>query len=83
MAHVARDRGGQPVTALLILIPLSLGMGMVGLGAFFWAMRHDQFDDPDGNAWRVLNPSDTPKTKGTHNGHLAPHPENRNPARRL
>ena len=39
---------------LLFLIPISLGMGLIGLGAFIWAVRHDQFDDPEGNASRVL-----------------------------
>jgi cbb3-type cytochrome oxidase maturation protein len=49
---------------LAILIPVSIGMGLVGLAAFFWAMRHDQFDDPEGNAWRVITPQDPPKKKG-------------------
>lgn len=40
--------------SLLILIPLSLGMGAVGLGAFFWALHNHQFDDPEGAAWRVI-----------------------------
>lgn len=42
----------------MVLIPLSIGMGAIGLVAFFWALRHDQFDDPDGAAWRVI-PTDT------------------------
>lgn len=42
------------MTALFVLVPISLGMGIIGLGAFFWALRHDQFDDPDGNAWRPI-----------------------------
>ncbi len=37
-----------------ILIPVSLGLGLLGLGAFFWAMRHRQFDDPEGDANRIL-----------------------------
>lgn len=40
--------------SLMLLIPLSLGMGAIGLGAFFWALYHHQFDDPDGAAWRVI-----------------------------
>lgn len=71
------------MTALLILIPVSLGLGAIGLGAFFWAMRHGQFDDPDGNAMRVIEPSDPPKTKGSHHGYMASHPEDRYPAGRL
>lgn len=67
------------MTALLILIPVSLAMGLVGLCAFFWAMRHDQFDDPEGNAWRVIAedtplPDDGPVTDRT-----APCPDRRTP----
>ncbi|QYK41795.1 MAG: cbb3-type cytochrome oxidase assembly protein CcoS [Paracoccaceae bacterium] len=39
---------------LTILIPVSLFLGGVGLAAFFWALRKGQFDDPDGNAHRIL-----------------------------
>ncbi len=42
------------MTGLAILIPLALGMGLCGLAAFFWAMRHGQFEDLDGAANRVL-----------------------------
>ena len=66
------------MTALLILIPLSLGMGMVGLGAFFWAMRHGQFDDPEGNAWRVIETLNPPESEGRTDHRMAPHPEDRN-----
>lgn len=37
-----------------ILIPVSLGLGALGLAAFFWAMRTKQFDDPEGDANRIL-----------------------------
>ena len=39
---------------LAILIPASLLLGGVGLGAFFWAIRTRQFDDPEGDANRIL-----------------------------
>lgn len=45
---------------LAILIPVSICMGLVGLGAFCWALRSGQFDDPEGAAWRVLDPEDEP-----------------------
>ncbi len=38
------------------LIPLSIGMGLAGLAAFFWALRHGQFSDPEGDACRILIP---------------------------
>lgn len=53
------------MSALVVLIPVSLGMGLVGLAAFFWAVQHGQFDDPEGNASRVLTHEDpVPQTEG-------------------
>jgi len=37
-----------------VLIPISLLLGGVGLLAFFWAMKSRQFDDPQGDAARIL-----------------------------
>jgi cbb3-type cytochrome oxidase maturation protein len=48
------------VTEVLFLIPLSIGMGLIGLGAFLWALRNQQFDDPAGVASRILTPQDPP-----------------------
>lgn len=42
------------MTALAWLIPMALGLGVLGLGAFIWAMRSGQFEDLEGAAWRVL-----------------------------
>lgn len=42
------------MSMIAILIPIALGMGLLGLAAFFWAMRHGQFEDLDGAAQRVL-----------------------------
>ncbi len=41
---------------LTILIPASLLLGGVGLCGFFWALRTRQFDDPEGDANRILMP---------------------------
>ena len=38
----------------LILLPIPLLLGLAGLAAFFWALRNNQFDDPDGAAARIL-----------------------------
>jgi len=54
-----------------ILIPLSLGLGLVGLGAFFWALAHGQFDDPEGAAARVLFTDARIHHEGHHHGQLA------------
>lgn len=42
------------MSVLAFLIPVAIGMGLLGLGVFFWAMRNGQFDDLDGAANRVL-----------------------------
>lgn len=43
---------------LLYLIPIALTLGAVGLIAFFWALKNDQFEDLDGAAYRILNDDD-------------------------
>ena len=42
------------MNALLILIPVALCLGLLGLAAFLWALRNGQFDDLDGAAVRIL-----------------------------
>ncbi|MEH6360789.1 MAG: cbb3-type cytochrome oxidase assembly protein CcoS [Amylibacter sp.] len=42
------------MSVLLFLIPISLFLGGIGLLAFFWAIKSKQFDDPEGNAARIL-----------------------------
>ncbi len=43
---------------LAILLPLALGLGLLGLAAFFWCMRSGQFVDLEGAGWRVLEDDD-------------------------
>jgi cbb3-type cytochrome oxidase maturation protein len=45
---------------LIYLVPLALGLGLIGLIAFIWALNSGQFDDLDGAAWRVLMDDDLP-----------------------
>ena len=42
------------MTGLTFLIPIALGMGILGLAAFFWSMKSGQYDDLDGAANRIL-----------------------------
>lgn len=49
---------------LSVLVPLSLLLGLIGLVAFIWALRNGQFDDPDGDAWRVITPQFSQDTEG-------------------
>ncbi|TCP44398.1 cbb3-type cytochrome oxidase assembly protein CcoS [Rhodovulum marinum] len=39
---------------LAFLIPIALFLGGLGLGAFFWALKTRQFDDPEGDSRRIL-----------------------------
>ncbi|MFN4170234.1 MAG: cbb3-type cytochrome oxidase assembly protein CcoS [Pseudorhodobacter sp.] len=48
---------------LTILIPVSLILGGIGLVAFFWALKSKQFDDPQGDAARILKPDYDDKPK--------------------
>ncbi|QDY71218.1 cbb3-type cytochrome oxidase assembly protein CcoS [Qingshengfaniella alkalisoli] len=40
---------------LVYLIPASLFLGAVGLIAFIWTLRSNQYDDPEGDSRRILN----------------------------
>ncbi len=42
------------MNGLAFLIPIALGMGLLGLAAFFWSMKDGQYDDMDGAANRIL-----------------------------
>jgi cbb3-type cytochrome oxidase maturation protein len=42
------------MTVLLYLVPVALFLGLVGLGAFLWALKSGQFEDLDGAAHRIL-----------------------------
>lgn len=39
---------------LVFLIPVSLVLGGLGITAFIWTLRSDQYDDPSGDAARIL-----------------------------
>jgi cbb3-type cytochrome oxidase maturation protein len=46
------------MTSLLLLIPLALLLGLIGLAAFIWAVRSGQYEDLDGAAERILHQTD-------------------------
>ena len=54
----------QPVVARVVaLIPFArlkraLGLGLIGLFAFLWALRRGQYTDLDGAAYRILSDDD-------------------------
>jgi cbb3-type cytochrome oxidase maturation protein len=47
---------------LLVLAPASIALGLIGLGAFWWSLKNGQYDDPAGDAARILvdSPEDRP-----------------------
>lgn len=49
---------------LVYLIPISLFLGGLGLAAFWWSLRSNQYDDPEGDSRRILSDDwdDKPKT---------------------
>jgi len=45
---------------ILYLIPIALFLGMLGLGAFLWALKSGQFEDLEGAARRILFDDEPP-----------------------
>lgn len=67
-----------------VLIPIAIGLGLTGLGAFFWALLHHQYDDLEGDAVRILIAPDTPLPhKENLSGKLAANPGHTDSDRRL
>lgn len=42
------------MTVLAALIPVSIGMGLLGLAAFVWSLRARQYEDLEGDQHRAL-----------------------------
>jgi len=42
------------MNGLLVLIPIALSLGLLGLAGFFWSLKRGQFDDMDGAALRIF-----------------------------
>ncbi|WP_374525012.1 cbb3-type cytochrome oxidase assembly protein CcoS [Sphingopyxis sp.] len=42
------------MNGLAFLIPIALGLGLLGLAGFFWSLRQGQFEDLDGAALRIF-----------------------------
>lgn len=50
------------MNVLVYLVPMALGLGLVGLFAFLWALKTNQYDDLEGAALRILADDDLPET---------------------
>ena len=51
------------MNVLLLLIPIALGLGALGLAAFLWSLKTGQFEDLDGAAERILYSDDNKPQK--------------------
>ena len=49
--------------SLYLLIPVSLGLVVLIVAVFFWAVKSGQFDDLEGPAHEILMDDDTPQSK--------------------
>lgn len=47
--------------SLILLVPLALFMGLLGLVAFLWNLRSGQYEDLDGAASRILFDDEPPR----------------------
>jgi cbb3-type cytochrome oxidase maturation protein len=46
------------MNVLVYLLPIALGLGLLGLAAFLWSLKSGQYDDLDGAAARILDDDD-------------------------
>lgn len=53
------------MTALVILIPVALGLGALSLAAFFFALKSGQWDDLEGAAARILLDDEDDRPRST------------------
>ncbi|WP_376693603.1 cbb3-type cytochrome oxidase assembly protein CcoS [Wenzhouxiangella sp. EGI_FJ10409] len=52
---------------IYVLIPLSILLMLLAIGAFFWAIRNDQFDDLDTPALDILDDDEKPSGRSNRN----------------
>ncbi len=46
------------MTQVIVLIPIALFLGLLGLVGFIWSLRSGQYDDLKGSAERILDDED-------------------------
>jgi cbb3-type cytochrome oxidase maturation protein len=44
-----------------VLLPMALGLGLMGLFAFVWSLKNGQYEDLDGASVRMLSDDDVDK----------------------
>ena len=55
------------MSVLYFLIPLAIILVIVALGAFFWAVKSDQFEDLERHGHSILFDDDLDKPTAAHN----------------
>ena len=48
---------------LVILVPLALMLGLVGLIGFLWSLKNGQYVDLEGAGWRVIADDESAQEK--------------------
>lgn len=46
------------MNVLVYLVPMALGLGLIGLFAFLWSLKSGQYEDFEGAALRILDNDD-------------------------
>ena len=46
------------MNVLVYLVPIALGLRLIGLAAFFWSLKNRQYEDLEGAALRMLSDDD-------------------------
>jgi cbb3-type cytochrome oxidase maturation protein len=57
---------------MVILVPLALGLGLVGLLGFLWSLKSGQYDDLEGAAWRAIADDQSAVEAASEPGKLLP-----------
>jgi cbb3-type cytochrome oxidase maturation protein len=50
----ASGRDGRAMSYLIVLVPIAILLGLLGLAAFLWSLHNGQYEDLDGAAERIL-----------------------------
>lgn len=43
------------MSGLVVLIPIAIGLGLLALVTFLWALKSGQYDDMEGASQRILD----------------------------
>jgi cbb3-type cytochrome oxidase maturation protein len=50
------------MNVLIYLVPMAIGLGLIALFAFLWALKSGQYEDIEGAALRVLTDDDVERS---------------------